>query len=117
VQAVNVQDTAFKGDIVNVRATIRGTGYEAGHVVPIVLRDKKTNRILPAPDGKLEQRVTIDNDEPVEAELQFKPEDVGNLDLVVEAVKQNGEVDDEDNARTAQIAVLDAKLSVLYVDG
>jgi uncharacterized membrane protein len=117
VQAVGVQDSAFKGDIVNVKATIRGTGYERGHVVSITLRDKKTNRILPAPDGKLDQRVTLDSDAPVEAELQFKPEEVGTLDLVVEAEKEAGEIDDEDNARTAQVAVLDAKLAVLFVDG
>src|SRR5439155_25110500 len=46
-----------------------------------------------------------------------KPEEVGTLDLVVEAQKEPGEIDDEDNIRTAQVAVLDAKLSVLYVDG
>ncbi len=117
VQSVSVQDSAFKGDIVNLKATIRGTGYENGHVVSIVLKDRKSGRVLPAPDGKGEQRVTLNGNEPVEAELQFKPEEVGTLDLVVEAVKQAGEVDDEDNVRNAQIAVLDAKLSVLYVDG
>jgi uncharacterized membrane protein len=117
VQSVTVQDSAFKGDIVNVRAQVRGTGYPAGHVIALVLKDKKTGRMLPGPDGKLEQRVTLPNDQPVEAEVQFKPEEVGTLDLVVEALKQPGELDDEDNERTAQVAVLDAKLSVLYVDG
>lgn len=117
IQTVNVQDSAFKGDIVNVKATVRGTGYERGHVVEIVLKDKKTGRMLAAPDGKLEQRVTLNGDDPVEAELQFKPDEVGTLDLVVEAVKQAGEIDDEDNVRNAQVAVLDAKLAVLYVDG
>src|SRR5207249_2812308 len=52
VQSVSVQDSAFKGDIVNVKATIRGTGYEPGHVVSLMLKDKKTGRVLPAPDGK-----------------------------------------------------------------
>ncbi|HYO07410.1 MAG TPA: hypothetical protein VER17_00425 [Tepidisphaeraceae bacterium] len=118
VQAVSVQDSAFKGDIVNVRATVRGTGYPAGHVVAIQLKDKKTGRILPAPDGKLDQRVTLTSaDAPVEAELQFQPQEIGTLDLVVEAIKEAGEVDDEDNSRAAQVAVLDAKLAVLYVDG
>jgi uncharacterized membrane protein len=117
VQSVTVQDSAFKGDIVNVRAQVRGTGYEAGHVVTLLLKDKKTGRVLPAPDGKTEQKVTLANGQPVEAELQFKPEEVGTLDLVVEAVKQPNEVDDQDNDRTAQVAVLDAKLNVLFVDG
>jgi uncharacterized membrane protein len=117
VQSVSVQDSAFKGDIVNLKATIRGTGYEPGHVVSLILKDRKSGRVLPAPDGKGEQRVALAGNDPVEAELQFKPEEVGTLDLMVEAVKQAGEVNDEDNIRTAQIAVLDAKLSVLYVDG
>jgi uncharacterized membrane protein len=118
IQSVAVQDSAFKGDIVNVRAQVRGTGYPAGHNVALVLKDKKTGLPLPGPDGKIEQRVALaGGDGVVEAELQFKPEEVGTLDLVVEAVKQPGELDDEDNARTAQVAVLDAKLNVLYVDG
>src|SRR5688500_15386647 len=118
IQSVAVQDSAFKGDIVNVRAQVRGTGYPAGHNITLVLKDKKTDRVLPGPDGKLEQRVALGGGEGVvEAELQFKPEEVGTLDLVVEAVKQIGELDDEDNVRTVQVAVLDAKLNVLYVDG
>jgi uncharacterized membrane protein len=118
IQSVAVQDSAFKGDIVNVRAQVRGTGYPAGHNITLVLKDKKSGRVLPGPDGKLEQRVALTGaDGVVEAELQFKPEEVGTLDLIVEAVKQVGELDDEDNVRTAQVAVLDAKLNVLYVDG
>src|SRR5205085_8145555 len=57
------------------------------------------------------------DDKPVEAELQFKADEVGPVDLVVEAQKQPGETDDQDNIRTAQITVLDAKINVLYVDG
>jgi uncharacterized membrane protein len=53
----------------------------------------------------------------VEVELNFKPTQVGTLDLVAEVVPQNGEVDEEDNQMPAQIAVLDAKISVLYCDG
>ena len=117
VRAVNVQESAFKGDIVNVKATVHGSGYPAGHVVTLVLKDQKTGRMLPAPDGKLEQRVTLGGDQPVEAELQFLPTEVETLDLVVEALKQPGEIDDEDNVRTAQIDVMDEKLNVLYVDG
>ena len=49
--------------------------------------------------------------------MQFKPDEIGTLDLSIEAVKQAGEVDDEDNVRTAQVSVLDAKIAVLYVEG
>jgi uncharacterized membrane protein len=37
--------------------------------------------------------------------------------VLVEAVPQRGELDEDDNVRAAQISVLDAKISVLYVDG
>ena len=118
IQTVDVQDSAFKGDIVNVKARVYGSGYPGGHVIAVVLKDSKTGKMLPGPDGKLEQRVTVPADgAPVEAELQFKPEEVGTLDLVVEALKQPGEVNDEDNQLTAQVAVFEAKLAVLYVDG
>src|SRR5207237_10164805 len=78
---------------------------------------KKSGRVLTAPGSNGETKVTLPDENPVEAELQFKADEIGQLDLVVEAVKQAGEVDDEDNVRTAQLAVLDAKIAVLYVDG
>src|SRR5204862_5983675 len=70
-----------------------------------------------SPGSGVEQRVTLPDDKPVEVELQFKADDIGPLDLVVEAAKQPAETDDEDNIRTAQITILDAKINVLYVDG
>ncbi len=117
VQSISVQDSAFKGDIVNVRAMVRGTGYEPGHPVTLQVKDKKTGRILTSPGQNGETKVVLADDQAVEAEVQFKADEVGSLDLVVEAVKQAGEVDDEDNIRTAQLAVMDAKISLLYVDG
>src|SRR2546421_622730 len=121
VQSISVQDAAFKGDIVNVKVLVRGTGYEPNHAVTLTLKDKKSGKPLSAPSGSsgsdIEQRVTLPDDKPVEAELQFIADEVGPVDLVVEAQKQPGETDDQDNIRTAQITVLDAKINVLYVDG
>jgi uncharacterized membrane protein len=118
VQSISAQDSAFMGDIVNVRATVRGSGFPAGHNVTVQLKDKKTGAQVTGPDGKpAEATVAVTGDAPVEAELQIKPEEVGTLDLIVEAKKEPGEIDEEDNSRTVQIAVLDAKISVLYVDG
>lgn len=118
VQTVSVQDSAFKGDIVNVKATVRGTGFEAGHPVKLLLKDKKTGLPLLRADGTpAQESVILPNDRPVEAELQFKPTQVGTLDVIVEAENEPGELDDEDNLRLAQVAVLDAKIAVLYVDG
>ena len=80
-------------------------------------RQEDRSQIIGAEGEPVEQKVTLADDTPTEVELQFKPEQVGTLDLVVEAVKQPGEIDEEDNIRCAQIAVLDAKIAVLYVDG
>src|SRR5690606_14365489 len=52
IQSVNVQESVFKGDIVNVRATVRGSGYEPDHPVKLVLKDKRTGRLLAHPEGR-----------------------------------------------------------------
>ncbi|HEV2296421.1 MAG TPA: hypothetical protein VGR35_21435 [Tepidisphaeraceae bacterium] len=117
IQSVIVQDSAFKGDLVNVKATVRGTGYPAGHVVTLHVKDKKTGNLMTAPGLPGEVKVTLADDTPTEVELPIKVDEIGTLDLNIEAVKQPGELDDEDNLRTTQLAVLDAKIAVLYVDG
>jgi uncharacterized membrane protein len=118
IQSVSVQDSAFKGDIVNIRVAVRGTGFEPNHSVTLQLKDKKTGKpMIDLSGNPVEAKVNLPDSNPVEAELQFQPNDVGPLDLTIEAVKQAGEIDDADNIRTAQINVLDAKISVLYVDG
>jgi uncharacterized membrane protein len=121
LQSVSVQDSAFKGDIINLRAWVRGIGYEPGHPVVVTVKDKK-GKTLVAPNAStgspgVEQRVELPGDQPVEVELQFKADEIGTMDLVVEAQKQPGEVNDQDNALAATVAVLDAKIAVLYVDG
>lgn len=118
IQAVSVQDSAFNGDIVNVKVTIRGGGFTAGHPVQLVLKDKKTGQPLLREDGTpAQETVILPGDQPVETEIQFKPTQVGTLDLMVEAQPQPGELDEDDNYRITQVAVLDAKIAVLYVDG
>jgi uncharacterized membrane protein len=118
IQSVSAQESAFKGDIVNVRVAVRGTGFPSSQKVAVQLKDKKTGLPIRDPAGKpVEEVIEINDDSPVEAELLFKANEVGQLDLVVEAAKQPGEIDDEDNSRELQIAVLDAKINVLYVDG
>ncbi len=123
LQNVAVQDSVFKGDIVNVQVTVRGTGYEPGHNVRLVLKNKKTGQPIVSDGSAVEKTVQLGPDGTAVDELQFKSDQqlegdqVGTLDLVVEAVKQTGEVDEEDNARNVQVSVLDAKIAVLYVDG
>lgn len=118
LQAVSLQDSAFKDDIVALKVLVRGSGYPPGHTIQMRLKDKKTGAPLRTPDGRpSEKTVTLPDSRTVEEELLFKPDQVGPLDIVAEAVVQAGELDEQDNARTAQVAVLDAKISVLYVDG
>jgi uncharacterized membrane protein len=118
LQSMDLDDVAFKGDVVNVKAMVRATGYEPNHPVHLVLKDKKTGLIVPRKDGQpAETTVNISDDKPVEVELQWQTNEVGNKDLVVEAIKQPGEIDDSDNSRSAMVSVLDAKISVLFVDG
>jgi uncharacterized membrane protein len=118
VQSMQLDDVAFKGDIVNVKAIIRATGYEPNHPVHVVLKDKKTGIILPGVDGRpSEKTINIPDDKPVEVELQWKTSEIGNKDVAIEAVKQPGELDESDNQREAMVSVLDAKITVLFVDG
>lgn len=118
IQSVSAQDSAFKGDIANVRVQVRGSGYEPGETVMLTLRDKKTGTPMTDPSGKpVQTLVTLQGDQATDAELQFKPTQVGELDLLVDAAKQPGEVDEDDNSREIQMSILDAKLNVLYVDG
>jgi uncharacterized membrane protein len=117
VENVTVQDSAFKGDIVNLQATVRATGYPPDLPVKMVLKDQKTGKTLRLLSGTEEETIRLGNDQPQVVELQFKPTEVGTLDLQIEATPQAGELDDADNVRLAQVSVLDAKIAVLYVDG
>ena len=94
LQAVNVQDSAFKDDIVSFKLLVRGTGYPPGHQVQLRLKDKKSGALLKMPDGRLaEKTVSLPDASAVEEELLFKPEQVGPLDIIAEAVVQPGELD------------------------
>jgi uncharacterized membrane protein len=118
VQNIELDDVAFKGDIVNVKAMVRATGYEPNHAVHLLLRDKKTGAILLNKGGKpSEVTIHVPDDKPVPVELQWQTTEVGNKDIEFVADKQPGELDDSDNAREAMVSVLDAKITVLFVDG
>jgi uncharacterized membrane protein len=117
VQAVNVQDAVFVDDIVLLKMQVRGSGYPANHSVKVSLKTS-IGALLKSADGKpAEKTVNLPDDNPLEVELQFKPDKVGTLELQAVAEKQAGELDPRDNVRPTQIAVLDAKINVLYVDG
>lgn len=116
--SVSVQDSAFKDDIVDVRFTLRATGFEPGHPVRVKLIDKKTKLPLRDMDDKpAEKIIHVADSNPIEDEILFKPDHVGPLDIQVEAEKQPGEIDEQDNIRLAQTSILDASINVLYVEG
>ena len=118
IRSINVQDSAFKGDIVNVKAAVHATGYEPGHSVHLALLEGKTRTPLRGVDGlAVEQTIQLADDKPQNVELQFKANQIGPLEVTVEATPQPGEISEEDNHRTAPIEVLDAKINVLYVEG
>jgi len=118
VESVNVQDAAFVNDVTNVRARVRATGYPPGHQINVVLKNKRTGAALLGADRRpVRETVGVAGDAPQEVELNFRPTEVGTLDVVVEAVKEAGEIDTEDNTRTVQVAVLDAWIAVLYCEG
>jgi uncharacterized membrane protein len=118
LQSATAQDSAFMGDIVNVKAVVRATGLPRPREIAVGLTDKDTGRpLLNAEGNPIETRVMLSDDQPVETELQFKPTEVGNVNLLVSAEKLPGEIDEEDNSRTLQLSVLDAKIALLYVDG
>ncbi len=117
VQQVSAQDAVFVKDIANIKAMVRATG-PGGQSVVVRLKDKQTGKVVLDAQGRpVEKQVTPEGDEPVEVELQFAPQEEGTLDLIVEADPQAGEIDESDNAREIQVAVLDAKINVLYVEG
>ena len=118
LQGVTAEDSAFKGDIVDVKATVRATGLSAPQDVTVRLIDKRTGQPLTGLDGEAaQQHATVSDDQPTEIELPFKPDRVGQLDVQVSVDALPGETDADDNARTIQVTVLDAKITMLYVDG
>ena len=117
IESMTVQDAVFAGDIVNIKLGVRGTGVPSGVPVRLTLKDSGGVPILDA-GRPVETQVTFPPEGgAVQTELQFVPASVGTIDLAVEATPIEGEIDDKDNIRVAQLAVLDAHLRVLYVDG
>lgn len=118
IASINMQDSAFKGDVVSVRATVRAGGLPAGQTFEVAVREKQTGRVLSGLDDEpARQAVTAGEGEPIDVELIFKPEEIGTLEVVIAAEELPGELDLEDNQRHAQLEVLDAKVNLLYVDG
>jgi uncharacterized membrane protein len=118
---VVLQDSAFRGDLVSVRVSVRGTGYPPGQRVRVRVVDVKTGVALPGVQGPAEAEVVLGEDGAAETDVPIKPDAVGELELaaIVSAVGESatGEVDDLDNSRSARLAVLDTQVNLLYIEG
>jgi uncharacterized membrane protein len=117
IESVNVQDAVFVDDIVLFRMTVRGSGFPANHPVTVSLKTAGGAPLLDAAGKPAQRTVNLPDANPMEVELAFKPDRVGTLEIQAVAERQAGEIDPRDNVRPTQVAVLDAKINVLYVDG
>ncbi|MFI5379892.1 MAG: hypothetical protein ACHRHE_11385 [Tepidisphaerales bacterium] len=118
IDSIDLQEAAFAKDIVAARVKLRSSGFPKGHTARVLLKNKATGQPLQKSDGKpAEVTVTLDGSGSQDVEVIFKPTEVGTLQLLAEVNREPGEVDYEDNTFPAQIAVLDAKITLLYVDG
>jgi hypothetical protein len=126
VDSVSYEPSAFVDDITNFRVTVHATGYEPNHPITMalereIIRNGQKVRIPVTDEAghEITKEVQAPDDKPFDVDLQFKPTtaDMPTANLVVEAKPQPGELDDADNFRPAQLAVLDNHIAVLYVDG
>jgi uncharacterized membrane protein len=126
VESVSYEPSGFVDDITNFKVTLRATGFEPNHPIVLALKreitqDGRTIRVPVLNDfGRpITTTVYAADDRPFDAELQYKPTaaDMPTAHLIVEAEKEEGELPDTENFRKVQLAVLDDKITLLYVDG
>ncbi|MDP9172391.1 MAG: glutamine amidotransferase [Planctomycetota bacterium] len=126
IQSVGFEPSAFVDDITDFKVTLQATGYEPNHPITLAVERETIQNgqkvRVPVKDeyGRdITQEVIALDGKPFQADIQFKPTaaDMPSANLVVEAKPQEGELDDADNFRPVQLAVLDDNISLLYVDG
>jgi uncharacterized membrane protein len=126
VDSVDYEPSAFVDDITNLHVSVRASGYEANHPITLsllrqIIEDGKPVRVpvLDEAGQKISKTIDAPDARPIGVDLQFRPAaaDMPMANLIVQADPQPGELDERDNDRKVQLAVLDNKISVLYVDG
>ena len=65
----------------------------------------------------VEKTINVADSNPIVVEMLFKPEQIGLLKISVQAERQPGELYENDNSVLKEISILDAKITVLYVEG
>ena len=128
------EPSAFVDDYTVIKFAIKGTGFEPNHKIKVTLKRKKDGEpVLDESGLPVSEEVTLPDNNQVPVELSFMPalalgldprhlpqelpaEDK-SLDLVVEAAKQDGQINPADNVRDVSLQVLDTQIHVLFVDG
>ena len=63
IQSVTAQDSAFKGDLVNVRVSVRGSGFESGQNITVQLKDKRSGQAkvcqVPIDHREIQENVAV----------------------------------------------------------
>ncbi|MGF1632385.1 MAG: hypothetical protein ACFCVE_00920 [Phycisphaerae bacterium] len=118
VRRVSAEEAVFVGDLVNVEAEVRATGFPGPAEAVVSLVDAATGDPVLGPDGQpVRRRIEIDAADPQPLNLTFKADTEGTLELAVVVESEIAEVNPDDNRRSLQMDVLDAQIVVLYVDG
>jgi uncharacterized membrane protein len=128
------EPSAFLDDYTVVKFAVRGSGFETNHKLTVTLKTKSDGKpVLDEKGNPVTADVVLADERPVQVELSFMPalalkmdphrlpaelppED-RSLDLIVEADKQPGQINPNDNVRDVNIQVLDTQIRLLFVDG
>ena len=123
ITALDMQDSAFKDDIVQARVAVQTTGYAdpddktKTKQVRVKLTDKKGNPLRTEDGKEAEGTVDLAGDARGIIEIPFQTTEVGNIDVVATIEAEPNELQRRDNKAEATVSVLDAKINVLYVEG
>lgn len=117
IRSVAAQDVVFRGDLVSVHARIAVTGADARQEIRVELRNENGTPMQGVDGREVSATARSVGDGLFDADLVFPAKDAGSLGLIVNAPALPGEITNDDNSRSLQIAVLDAKVNLVYVDG
>lgn len=107
IESIDVPDTSFKEDRLNVNVTLRRNGFRKKPLELKVTRGGETVRTVEVPPGP-ETRVTVD--------ASFTENRHGALAYNVEVKPQEGEILERNNTRGFEVLVLEDRIKTLLVD-
>ncbi|MGY8768802.1 MAG: hypothetical protein ACKVH8_10305 [Pirellulales bacterium] len=106
---LSVDRIAFVGDTLNFSTRLSATGFQ-GKSIRVVLKRKEDDKLL------TEQPITVNSDEFTRVvRLQFRPEEKGEIDFVVQVEVEKDEINVNNNQEEQTVMVRDDTIKVLYV--